>query len=278
MKIIMIAGFYDQVLKEIKQKFPDQCAERSIIWTPQIAIGREADAKHFNWAFFDRVSAGATEILVLLAVFRGREYIKDTLLAIAREGYVRFPHIDVHFSEFRNPKLHQPVIDRISAFGLPEPRVIIADESDLKRIEEWSRRELDGKILLHPRALRGARKSRFGEPSLVFEALRMLGNEYRDVRIEGWEKHGHALEDRRGKCGVEITEAVSPARAGEYGSEYYVYYPTGQLKSKELLSHHITKGTDRDERTCLRIYFFWDEDKKLVVVGWLPSHLDTRAT
>ena len=28
MKIIMIAGFYDQVLKEIKQKFPDQCAER----------------------------------------------------------------------------------------------------------------------------------------------------------------------------------------------------------------------------------------------------------
>ncbi len=47
---------------------------------------------------------------------------------------------------------------------------------------------------------------------------------------------------------------------------------------KKLLEHHLCKGSDRDERFCLRIYFFWDEKLKRVVIGWLPGHLDTRST
>jgi hypothetical protein len=45
-----------------------------------------------------------------------------------------------------------------------------------------------------------------------------------------------------------------------------------------MLEFHLKKGSDRDERFSLRIYFFWDGDSKRVVVGSLPGHLDTRST
>jgi len=49
------------------------------------------------------------------------------------------------------------------------------------------------------------------------------------------------------------------------------------MKTK-LLNLHLRKGTTKDDRYCLAIYFFWDDEKRRVVVGWLPSHLDNRLT
>ena len=34
----------------------------------------------------------------------------------------------------------------------------------------------------------------------------------------------------------------------------------------------------RDRRYGFRLYFFWDEEGQVAVVGWLPSHLDNRAS
>jgi hypothetical protein len=38
---------------------------------------------------------------------------------------------------------------------------------------------------------------------------------------------------------------------------------------------HVKKGNSREARNCLRIYFFWDEEREQVVVGHLPAHLTT---
>ena len=58
-----------------------------------------------------------------------------------------------------------------------------------------------------------------------------------------------------------------------YPKEYKVKYgkgPTG--KSKEvLLDQHLKVG--KDIRNLIRIYFFYDSEKDLVVVGSLPEHL-----
>ncbi len=40
----------------------------------------------------------------------------------------------------------------------------------------------------------------------------------------------------------------------------------------------LKKGISREARYCFRLYFCYDEETQQVVVGWLPSHLDTRAT
>jgi hypothetical protein len=274
MKLVMVAGFYPRVEHHLRQRFGSHFDNRSIIWTPQIADHREADAKHFKWAFFDRLAAGAKDILVLLAVFRGREYIKDTLLAIAREGYARVPEIQVEFIEFDDARLYDPVCNSIEGFNLPIPVISVPEIWDLRQIDQWADRELKGKLLLHPRAMRGARRSKFQDPGLIFKSLSILGDEYRDLRINGAQQHGLALESSLNALDLHITEAISPASAGRYGDDYYVYYPPGQLRTKELLTHHVKKGNDRDERTCLRVYFFWDAGAKRVVVGWLPSHLD----
>jgi len=44
------------------------------------------------------------------------------------------------------------------------------------------------------------------------------------------------------------------------------------------MDRHLVKGTSRDPRFCMRIYFFWDDEENVVVVGHLPGHLTTAAT
>ena len=44
-----------------------------------------------------------------------------------------------------------------------------------------------------------------------------------------------------------------------------------------MLDLHLKKGSDREARNCLRIYFLWDAEERLIVVGCLTSHLGTRA-
>lgn len=42
------------------------------------------------------------------------------------------------------------------------------------------------------------------------------------------------------------------------------------------LDRHLRKGTGRNPRECMRIYFFWSDEDSQVVIGFLPAHLDTR--
>ena len=70
---------------------------------------------------------------------------------------------------------------------------------------------------------------------------------------------------------------VSKERAGEQGDDYFVKYPTSSNRNC-FLEWHLRKGSNKDTRYCLGIYFFWDDDTQQIVVGWLPSHLDNRMT
>ena len=108
-------------------------------------------------------------------------------------------------------------------------------------------------------------------------SMRHTGKSF-DINEDGldrkrqWDQGWEAL-------GLTVEPSISKSRAGEQKDEYYVNYPSGTLiGGKKFLEQHLKKGNDRSERFCLRIYFFWDRTANLVVVGWLPSHLDTRQT
>ena len=73
---------------------------------------------------------------------------------------------------------------------------------------------------------------------------------------------------------LECSPSIAKDRAGAHGDEYFVIH----RGRKCLLENHIKKGTSREPRKCLRIYFFWDAEEQVVVVGSLPGHLDTQAT
>lgn len=140
-------------------------------------------------------------------------------------------------------------------------------------IPDWVRQHLAGRLILHPRAERAVGKAEYVEPEMVYRALLILANEYRDSRmgIGSDESFRTALA----KYGMDFSGSIDKARAGQEGDAYFVNYPPGS-NNRRMLQFHIERGNSREPRYCMRIYFFWDEESNQVVVGWLPGHLSNR--
>jgi len=143
-------------------------------------------------------------------------------------------------------------------------------------LPEWAGRYLVGRLEFHPRTNRGLKDACYENLQLVCDALLLLANEYRSMRL-GASGAKAAFEKRLGDLGLKCSGSISKQRAGEEDDTYFVNYPPGSNRSV-FLEFHLAKGTSREPQRNLRIYFLWHEDTQQVVVGWLPSHLDTRIT
>lgn len=144
----------------------------------------------------------------------------------------------------------------------------------LDDFEPWCREHLSGAVEVHNRAIQAVKKSRYEDIGLIYKALLLLRDGYVPMKREGGLDKKELFERQCGELGLSEESTFSGNRWGEEGDEYKVRY-AGRPR---LLDRHLKKGTGRDERYCFRLYFFWDEDGEQAVVGWLPSHLDTRIT
>ena len=142
----------------------------------------------------------------------------------------------------------------------------------LDEVKSWCEENLSGHVLLLSRAFNGLKKSRLEDTELIYKALILLRDHYVPARKEGSKKHREAFEKGCGELGLEESQSMTVTSAGEERDDYYVYY-NGK---REFLDRHLKKGNNRDPRYCFRLYFFWDEEQGQVVVGWLPSHLNTK--
>lgn len=276
MKIAYVAGFFAPVLTKLRASAKTHLEDRSLVWIPQHSNG-DLNLNRFKGDFFGVVERGASEILVCAFVLRGHEYVLESLQAIVHEAKSRRPGIKIRVEQFKNAYSAGPVISTIEAF---RPTIRIAVPASLSGLDGWVAERHSARMVLHPRALGAVKKSQYEDVALVYAALDLLGNEYWQMRTAGVEESVECLERFKAKLlalGLELSASIATHRAGELGEEYYVAYPEG-TNGKRMLEHHIRKGSSREPRFCLRIYFFWDSDARKVVVGWLPSHLDTRAT
>ena len=153
-----------------------------------------------------------------------------------------------------------------------KPTIDLPDS--LEQIENWAKTHLAGAVELHNRALRGAKKAEYEDIKLIYNALLLLRDFYVPMRREGDAELRSAFKSRCQELGIEEQQTFSGNRAGEEGDSYYVRINQRPI----LLDRHLKKGTSRDPRYCFRLYFFWEKTTSQVVVGWLPSHLSTRAT
>lgn len=145
--------------------------------------------------------------------------------------------------------------------------------TNYKVMGEWVKEHLAGRLVLLPRAERAASKAEYAEVGMVYRALLILANEYRDSRMgTGTDK---AFQDALAQFSMNFSGSIDKSRAGQEGEAYYVNYPIG-TDQRAFLQFHVVRGNSREDRYCMRIYFFWDEDTNQVVVGWLPSHLSNR--
>lgn len=139
----------------------------------------------------------------------------------------------------------------------------------------WTQTYLAGRLIMLGRARRELKTATFEDVALVYRSLLLLAFEYRDMRMA--KQDDSPFRQKLAENGLECEGSIAPARAGQEGDTYFVNYPQGSPQ-KEFLRFHLRKGASRDARFCLRIYFFWDEDAEIVVVGSLPGHLDNQLT
>lgn len=148
-------------------------------------------------------------------------------------------------------------------------------------LPSWADEQYSDRILLLPRARRSLKDAVFDDTKLVFAAIQLLAKEYWSLRNASEESHSslkQAYEDRLNQLRLSEAASITPSRRGEHQEQYTVNYTIGQ-SSRQILDRHLRGGANaREDRYCLRIYFFWDEVRSLVVIGHLPSHLDTRTT
>jgi len=144
----------------------------------------------------------------------------------------------------------------------------------LHNFEAWCEAYLSGSVEIHNRAFHGVGKSQYEDVSLIYKSLVMLRDCSVPMRREGGLERKRAYEKACQDLGLEEAATFTGPRAGEEGDTYFVRYAGRRME----LDRHLKKGNSREPRRCFRLYFFWDDDEQQVVVGWMPSHLDTRIT
>lgn len=172
----------------------------------------------------------------------------------------------------------QSSIEHLSGYGKDRDATVknageIEIPTSFRDMPAWCEVYLHGRLYLHPRAERAIEKAEYKNPRLVYRALLALAFEYRDSRLGECSERNFKL--RCSELGVQKRGSITKSRAGQEGDSYYINYPF-HTSNQRLLQWHLVKGNSRKKAFCMRIYFFWDDDSKLVVVGYLPGHLNNR--
>lgn len=138
-------------------------------------------------------------------------------------------------------------------------------------IHYWDR------LIFHPKAAGLMDSVGPGEVDLpvLCDAIEFLATEYRD-RLRGLISD----EEMNRRCAEKynrpftvtpLTGVSTDMYPKEYKIKYYIGYAGKPVES--LLDLHLSVGNKADN--LIRIYFLYDKDKQLVVVGSLPRHLPT---
>ena len=150
----------------------------------------------------------------------------------------------------------------------------VPEDGSYEEIGEWIEEHYPERLVLHPRAARSLKSAVYADTGLVYRCLKLLATSYYDYCRGAVDYNAFMRACKAVDPGLDERGAITDVAAGMQGDTYYVEY--GGKKHK--LERHLAKGSSKDQRYCLRIYYFWDEQEKAVVIGDLPHHLDTSAT
>jgi len=141
----------------------------------------------------------------------------------------------------------------------------------------WVESRFEGRLLLHERAIDSLNKvfPQDVDMNLLCDALEYLANEYLDFLKRAIDK-----EERDLLCSQKYDRPFcvvgnSNASIQKFPTEYKIKYKPG-FKGKPVetvMDWHLRVGVDSAK--LLRIYFLYDNEKQLIVIGYLPGHLST---
>ena len=127
----------------------------------------------------------------------------------------------------------------------------------------WCEENLSPRVLLSPRARREVKDAQFGDVEVAARCVRWLANDYYDRRRSGGD----------GDLRLSVEQGI---QNDQCGADTFSFKWQG--KHRNVRWHIKNGGNTRDPRRCLRIYYFWDDTRRQVVVVSLPAHVRTDAT
>ena len=116
------------------------------------------------------------------------------------------------------------------------------------------------------------RKMYFDQPNQVYSALEWLATTYRNSKT-GEKSVSNLDVSLFTTCGWRYRPFQPDAAPGKYRSDYH----TIDDGEKYILNEHIGRGTGRTPGQ-IRVAFAWDEERKMVVVGYIGRHQRPNAT
>lgn len=163
----------------------------------------------------------------------------------------------------------QAAVAQVSEKGQKPDEIPIPDS--LRELKGWADKYLLGRVVVTSKALRAAKNSDFEDVPLVYRSLLALRDYYCEMRTSGTAASRVAWDATCHKLGVEDSKSGERSRLLQQGDEFVVSYNNKSC----FLERHLKKGNTRDDRHCMRVYYFWDADTEQVVIGALPGHLKT---
>ncbi|SFG76442.1 hypothetical protein [Methylobacterium gossipiicola] len=149
------------------------------------------------------------------------------------------------------------------------------DLTDLSNFGEWASRNISPNIWFAPKALKSIeRNNQYSRPEEIGEAIRLLDEVYAPMRREPDQQSYEEFTERSLNIGITISDCFSRSGDIQRFPEYSVTYHRERL----WCDQHLKKGGGTDPRTMFRIYFCWNREKGVIVIGHLPTHLDNNMT
>ena len=165
--------------------------------------------------------------------------------------------------------------DRVKKLSGEKSIETIPENGIYEGIPDWINTYYRDRIYLHKRAIKSLKSAVYENVNLVYRCLKLLATQYYGYRLGMIDREEFEYQCHLVDAGLDESGAITDVQAGTQGDTYFVVY---QGKRRKLERHLRKGGGGKDPRNQLRIYFFWDDDNQLVVIGDLPEHLDTRAT
>lgn len=196
----------------------------------------------------------------------------DTLNSLLASGDIEIKKLESQINQLKQNRVYLDTQIYELKKKLKNQKKEVEFPSKYNDMVGWIEENYQAQIYLHPRAVRALKSAEFEDVRLVYQAVQILAEFYYNKRLGLVTEEEY--QEELGKLSLKDEKATSAISAGEQGDEYYVTIGG----KKHLLERHLTNRVSREKRYCLRIYFYWDDDRNQVVIGSLPAHLNIRSS